>query len=381
MPKRLRIAILYNEPRVGHDTIRKYVSETGQIQDGPPVGTQVQSKRPRAEPVARGTGKPRQTSEHAYVDLSEIGVLKEMEDTKAALISLGYKATVFNVDSDIFRLIDYLKEEKPDLIFNLVECVENESMQEMNVASVYELLKIPYTGANPLALGTALNKPRVKELLSYHGIRTPKFQVFPSPNKIVLDDGLAFPLIVKPSREDASVGITDDSVVYDASELKRRVRYIFQEFDQAVLVEQYIDGRELNVAIVGHRKPLVLPISEIDFSGFTEDMHKIVSYDAKWMHGTIAYEGTTGVCPASLPPALEAEIKDIALRCYEIVGCRDYSRIDFRLTKEEIPYVLEVNPNPDISDDAGFARSARAYGFTFAEVVGRIVESAFERYQ
>ena len=114
------------------------------------------------------------------VDLSEVGVMEEMEDIKAALSSLGYKPTIVNVDSDIFRLIDYLREERPDIIFNLVECVENESLQEMNVAGLYDLLKIPYTGAGALALGIALNKPRVKEILTYHGIRTPEFQVFRS---------------------------------------------------------------------------------------------------------------------------------------------------------------------------------------------------------
>jgi D-alanine-D-alanine ligase len=363
MPKKIRIAILYNEPLIGTEAGRKYISESGQLQDGPAlrkVGAKV--KQPAAA-----------------VDLSEIGVVEEMDDTKAALNSLGYKTTTFNVDSNIFRLIDYLRDEKPDLIFNLVECVENDSLQEMNVAGIYELLKIPYTGAGALALGIALNKPRVKELLSYHGIRTPKFQVFRTPDKVVLNDDLVFPLIVKPSREDASVGIDDDSVVDNVNELRKRVRHVFQEFDQPVLVEQYIEGRELNVAIVGNKKPLALPISEIDFSGLGEGMHKIVSYEGKWMHGTVAYDGTKGVCPADLTPTQEARLKEIALRCYEIIGCRDYARVDFRLTKEGVPYVLEVNPNPDISDDAGFARSARTYGFTFPQVVGKIVESALER--
>ncbi len=118
-------------------------------------------------------------------------------------------------------------------------------------------------------------------------------------DKIVLDEGLAFPLIVKPSREDASVGIEDRSVVYNLADLRTRVRFIHEEFDQPALVEQYINGRELNVAIIGNKSPLVLPISEIDFSGLTEGMHKIVSYDAKWVHGTVAFEGTKGVCPAA----------------------------------------------------------------------------------
>jgi D-alanine-D-alanine ligase len=370
MARKLRIAILYNEPLVGTEASRKYISENGQLQDGPP---------PRK--TQKNRAKARVEAEQPRVDMSEIGVVEEMDDIKAALNSLGYKSTAFNVDSDVFRLIDFLREEKPDLIFNLVECVENESIQEMNVAGIYELLKIPYTGANPLSLGIALNKPLVKQLLTYHGIKTPRFQVFKFPEKIMPCEDMKYPLIVKPSREDASVGISDESVVYNFGELKKRVRYIFQEFDQPALVEEYIEGRELNVALLGYKKPVILPVSEIDFSGLTKDMHKIVSYDAKWMHGTVAYEGTKGLCPAKLPADTETKIKDIALRCFRIIGCRDYARVDFRLDADGEPYVLEVNPNPDISDDAGFARSARTYGLTFVETVGKIVESVLERSQ
>ncbi len=359
MARKLRIAVLYNEPVVGTEEGRKYISENGQLQEG---------------------GKGLKSGQNStVVDMSEIGVVEEMDDIKEALNSLGYKTTTFNVDSDIYRLIEYLRDEKPDLVFNIVECVENEAIQEMNVAGLYELFKIPYTGAGPLALGIALDKPRVKELLTYHGIKTPKFQVFRPTFKVLLREDLRFPMIVKPSHEDASVGIEDASVVYNLADLRKRVRFIFNEFEQPALVEEYIDGRELNVAIIGNKEPTVLPISEIDFSGLTSDMHKIVSYEAKWIHGTVAYEGTKGICPAPLTATQEARIKDIALRCFRIVGCRDYARVDFRLTKEGVPYVLEVNPNPDISDDAGFARSARAYGYSFPEIVGKIVEVALER--
>ncbi len=369
MPKKLRISILYNQPVTGGHESRKYIAEDGRLEEGP---------FPQKGGLLRTATK--QTPVQHMIDLSEIGVMEEMEDIKIALNSLGYKTSIFNVDSNIDRLFNYLKEEKPDLVFNLVECVENESIQEMNVAGLYELLKIPYTGAGPLGLGTALNKPRVKEILTYHGIKTPRFQVFHPADKLALNPEITFPVIVKPSREDASVGIADSSVVYSPNELRKRVRFIFEEFEQPALVEQYVDGRELNVAIIGNKTPIALPISEIDFSGLTDGMHKIVSYEAKWMHGTIAYEGTKGVCPAPLTVLQEAKMKSVAVRCFELIGCRDYARVDFRMTKEGVPYVLEVNPNPDISDDAGFARSARAYGFTFPEIIGKIVEVALERW-
>ncbi len=366
--RKIRIAVLYNEPLIGTEEGRKYIGENGQLKEGPAI-------RRGGKPPA--DGKPVATQ--ALVDLSEIGVVEEMDDIKAALNALGYRTTTFNVDGDVTRLIRYLREDKPDLIFNLVECVENDSIQEMNVAGIYELLKIPYTGAPPLTLGIALNKPLVKQILTFHGIRTPRFQVFSPAEKVTLNPDLSYPLIVKPSHEDASVGIDDGSIVYSLNDLRKRVRFIFQEYEQAALVEQYIDGRELNVAVIGNRQPVVFPISEIDFSGLTDDMHRIVSYEAKWVHGTVAFEGTKGICPAQLTPTQEAKIKGIALRCYRLIGCRDYARVDFRLTKEGVPYVLEVNPNPDISDDAGFARSARAYGFSFHEIVGHLVELALER--
>ena len=361
MAKKTRISILYNQPVSGiEEHERLAITESGTLANRTP---------------AQQKGK---LSMQQLIDLSETGVVEEMDDIKEALNSTGYKTTVMNVDSNVYRLIDYLKTEKPDLVFNLVESVENQAIHEMHVAGLYELMKVPYTGAGPLALGLALNKPRVKELLGFHGIRTPGSKVYRAGDKIGTPI-LPFPLIVKPSCEDASVGIEDKSVVETVAELRRRVQFIVEEYEQPALVEEFIDGRELNVAILGSRHPMVLPISEIDFSGLTDTMRKIVTYEAKWMHGTIAYEGTKGVCPAQLPAKVEAEVKATALRCFHVIGCRDYARIDFRLSKSGIPYVLEVNPNPDISADAGFARSARTQGFTYPEAIGKIVESALDR--
>lgn len=367
MARKLRIAILYNQPTTSAPT-RKFVGENGALREDTPAPKPSRRRKAAAAVVPS-------------VDLSEVGVLEEMEDIRDALTSLGYRPSIMNVDSDVHRLIEHLRQEKPDLIFNLVECIENESILEMNVAALYELMKIPFTGAGPMALGTALTKPRVKEILTYHGIPTPKFQVFRLTDRVVLREDMTYPLIVKPSHEDASVGIADASVVTSLAELRRRVRYIFHEFDQPALVEEYIEGRELNVAILGSKRPVVLPVSEIDFSGLTPGMRRIVSYEAKWMEGTVAYQGTKGVCPARIPADVETKLKDYALQAYTLIGCRDYGRVDFRLMEDGTMYVLEVNPNPDISDEAGFARSARAAGLSFPDTIGRIVESALERCQ
>lgn len=358
MRKKIHVAIIYNEPITPAKAKRKYITASGVLQEG---------------------SKILQSENEVMVDLSEVGVLEEREDISRALQSLGYRCSIFNVDGNVTRLIDYLKEEQPDVIFNLCEAVENVAIHEMHVVGIFELMHIPYTGSDPLTLGIALSKIRVKEILLYNNLPTPRFQVFKSPVRIAVDEHLSFPLIVKPSREDASIGIETKSVVSNINELRKRVRYIIEEYGQPALVEEYINGRELNVAVLGHRKQVVLPISEIDMSTLPAQYHRIITYNAKWVKGTDEYEHTKGVCPALLAPETEAKIKDLALRAVQIIGCRDYARVDFRLSKDDQPYILEVNPNPDISDEAGFARSARAHGLKFEELVGKIVECALER--
>ncbi len=359
MAKRLHIAVIFNEPTVETTDGRKFISEAGIIQEA------------KSYEAARTEG---------LIDMSEVGVVEEKEDIESALASLGYHTSVFNMSNDVDRLLEFLRTEKPDLIFNLVECLGDEAIHEMHVAGIFEVAGIPYTGAPPISLGTCLNKARTKEILSYHGLPTARFMMVKQVSEIDQEKpGLSFPLIVKPAKEDASVGISNDSIVDTMSALKKRVRYIFQEYDQPALVEEYIDGRELNVAIIGNGRPIVLPVSEIDFSGLPPDYPRIVTYAAKWLNGSIEYEGTKGVSPADLSPALEAKVKDLALRAYHIMGCRDYARVDMRLAKNNKPYIIEVNPNPDISDDAGFMRSARAYGLTYTDTIAKIVEYALKR--
>ena len=362
MAKKIHVAVVFNEPMVETSTGRKFISEMGKIEAEATHAQVVAGNQPSA------------------VDLSEVGVLEEREHVQEALQKSGYKTSLFNMNSDIKRLIQFVEEKEPDLIFNLCESVGDESTHEMFVAGLYELLGVPYTGAGAFALGLCQNKVRTKQALSFHKIRVPKFVLYKNAGEINEDDfDLKFPVIVKPSLEDASVGIDNGSVVDNFAALRKRVRFVFQNFDQPALVDEYIEGRELNVAIIGNRRPIILPISEIDFSGLPADLPRIVTYNAKWMEGTDEYKGTVGVCPAQVPIEVERQAKEIALKAYRIMGCRDYARVDMRLDKNNNLYVIEVNPNPDISDDAGFARSARAYGFSFDQVISKIVEYALER--
>ncbi len=362
MKKRVHVAVVFNEPTIATAEGRKYISENGKLE----------ATSSHSRVIA--------TIPKSAVDLSEVGVLEELENVERILQQAGYKTSLFNVDGDIKRLIAFLEEKEPDLIFNLCESVGNESIHEMHVAGIYELMGVPYTGAGAFTLGTCLNKVRTKEILSYHGIVTPKFALYRSITELNIDDlELNFPLIVKPAFEDASVGIENASVVENVASLRKRIRFVLQNLDQPALVEDFIAGRELNVAIIGNKRPIVLPISEIDFSTLPEDYPRIVTYNAKWVEGTEEYDGTKGVCPADVPPEIERKAKEIALKAYRVMGLRDYGRIDMRLDAKGRLFVLEVNPNPDISDSAGFARSARAYGYSIEEAITRIVEYALER--
>jgi D-alanine-D-alanine ligase and related ATP-grasp enzymes len=186
-------------------------------------------------------------------------------------------------------------------------------------------------------------------------------------------------MIVKPLREDASIGIENSSVVCDIESLRQRVAFVVKTYNQPALVEEYIEGRELNVAIIGNERPTILPISEIDFSKLPPNYPKIVTYNAKWVEGTAEYIGTVGTCPAKLTSGVEQRVRDIARQAYMLMEIRDYARVDIRLNASNTPYVLEVNPNPDISRDTGFARSARAAGMTFEDMLAKIIETALER--
>jgi D-alanine-D-alanine ligase len=188
--------------------------------------------------------------------------------------------------------------------------------------------------------------------------------------------GLTYPLIVKPRFEDASLGITGESIVGSEKALLNRIRYIHDTYRQDALVEEFIDGRELNVAIVGNSHPEVLPISEILFNPALP--HPIVSYSGKWLEQSAEYNGTRPVCPASLRFREEFLIKDVALRAFKLLECRDYARIDIRF-REGVPYILEVNANPDIAPEAGLARAAKAAGLSYPEFIGRMVGLAQRR--
>ena len=287
-----------------------------------------------------------------------------------------YEAIPVRIRGDV---ILHIKKDSFDFVFNLCEGVEGNVKGESWVPAILDLIGIPYTGSDSLTLGLCLDKIKTKQLLFANNIPTPRYQIFRDLSQ-TLNPKLGFPLIVKPANEDASVGITVDSVVEDRSSLFKMVEFILKNYRQPALVEEYIDGRELNVAILGNGNSLeVLPISEIRFD-FDKKIPKILSYDAKWIPESEMFKKTVGVCPPAekLPDAVEERIKKLAVAAYNITQCRDYARVDFRLNGN-LPYVLEVNPNPGINKDSGFVRSAIVSGLSYDELIRKILSLAMKR--
>lgn len=311
------------------------------------------------------------------VDLSEIGFSQEINKIKKSLSKYFTNVKTLSVTKNIKKTVDDLEKLKPELIFNFVESVEGVSTMESCLAGIYELLNIAYTGNDPIALGNCLNKERTKNILRSFDIKTPaSFTLRYGKSLSKKELKLQFPVITKLLTEDASIGISENSVVNNLKELEKQINVLQKNYKQDIIIEEYIEGRELNVAILGK---VIMPISEIDFSGLPNRLPKIVTYESKWVEESIYYKHTTPKCPAKISSSVKNKIEKTALAAFEAMGCRDYARVDIRLSKDNIPYVIEVNPNPDISTDSGFVRAAKVAGISYNELLYRIASFALER--
>ena len=289
----------------------------------------------------------------------------------------GHDVSIFCVN-DVSDLVHFLRREPPDLVFNCCEAFVGRAQLEMCVAALLDLLQIPYTGSPALALGVAQNKPLAKSVLGGCGIPTPRFLVVPVDSDYPTN-ALGFPVIVKPVAEDGSIGIDDGAVVHDSTSLHKRIRFVWDEFRQPALVEEFIAGREFHVSLLAASDGSLtaLPISEIDFAFLAQERPRILGYEAKWDPNASFKQERASRCPAKLDPALAQRMRAMALAAARAVGMRDYARVDFRLRDEdEALFVIEINPNPDLDPDCEFLRAARAAGLTNDEAVGEIVKQA-----
>ena len=290
----------------------------------------------------------------------------------------GFQTELFEVNEDS---IDQLFDLKTDLIFNLCYGIGSIPKTEADVVKVLEKTGTPFTGAESHAIKITNDKVLTKKIFIENNIPTPTYQIFVSPTDRI-DSSLRYPLIVKPKNEDCSLGIQNDSVVVNETLLRKKLEFLIKIYKEPVLVEEYIEGRELNLTLVGnHDQISVLPVSEILF-GPTYDTGKwkIVDFDAKWKTESSNYIDTPGVCPAKLSNDILKRIQELSLIAFKACECRDYVRIDLRLSETGTPYFLEVNLNPGIAPEDGAIRSAKAAGFSYASFLKEIVKTAISRY-
>ena len=297
-------------------------------------------------------------------------VVDSVTDVQRTLESLGHRVTLVRVDGGVRRFVEDLEALRPDVVVNLCEGYREWSAGESCIAGVLELLGIPYTGAGSTALAVALNKPLSKELFTARQIPTPRFAVY---QQVPADaPALTFPVILKLAAEDASVGITAANVVADTPSFFLRLRQLLDEFKAPVLAEEFIDGREFTVAVFDGRAILV---EEIELN--VEP--RIVCFRAKWDTESPQFQNTVPVFAPAITEKQRDEMKRIAEQVYAVIGIRDYGRVDLRMNALGDLYVLEANPNPDISVGAGYRRSLEAAGIPFSDFVSRLIENAFQR--
>ncbi|HVV86708.1 MAG TPA: hypothetical protein VHE35_26805 [Kofleriaceae bacterium] len=306
------------------------------------------------------------------------------ESIRDALVAAGHQAELITIQGrDLLAVVGRLEGERFDLVFNLCESLCGIARNELAVPAVLDLHGIPYTGSDTMGLGLALFKPRTKDMLIGRGIPTPPYRVIERAADIdrIAAEPRDYPWFLKLANEDASVGITEANVVADGAALAARARALFAEFGEPLLAERYVAGREVNVTMLGSGDEVeVLPLHEIDFAAMPAGRPHIVSYAAKWDEQHVDYAGTKPVPLRDASPELAARIEATARAAWSAIGLRDYGRVDLRIDADGVPWVIDVNPNCDISPDAGVARAGAAAGLDYPALISRIATLAHRRW-
>jgi D-alanine-D-alanine ligase len=306
----------------------------------------------------------------------DIIAFKTGYDVVNTLRKARHEVRVLGVQHELRPIRAEIDSYQPDIVFNLLEEFHGEPAYDQNVASYLELIRIPYTGCNPRGLMLSRGKDLSKKLLHYHRIPVPAFAVFPMHKKIQRPQRLPFPLIVKSLSEDASLGIAQKSIVDTDDKLAERVTFIHEKIGTAAIAEQYIDGRELYVGVIGNDRMRVLPIWELYFGDAASKIATAkVKFDVKYQEERGILQG-----PATdLAPEVYKRIQNLTRRICRTLELDGYARVDFRLSAEGIPYFLEANPNPEIARHEVFAEAAAFDGMTYSEMIRRIVALGIQR--
>jgi D-alanine-D-alanine ligase len=308
---------------------------------------------------------------------AELGVLDEVKAVSQALDELKYSYILVPLRPPLESVREEIRELDVDVVFNLFEGFDGCPETEGKVAAMLAERKIPFTGCPASALALALDKASAKEIFEKSGIPTARYQVF-NPENIAAFN-LNFPCIVKPLSEDASHGISEESVVSNFAALVKQVRKVCDLYGGRALVEEYLDGREFNTTVMGNGKLTIPAISEIVYS-LPPDKPRVLTFSAKWEENSLYFDNTKAVCPADITSDEQNTIGQIAKNAFRLVGCRGYGRVDFRQDKAGNFKVLEVNPNPDITPGSGAALQAATSGMTYSQFVEKIIGLAL-RYK
>jgi D-alanine-D-alanine ligase len=304
---------------------------------------------------------------------------EDRQQVHEALKSLGHSPFYVEIDGTTESL-KKLADTECDLVFNLTESWAGDDTKDINLAAYLDLLGKKYTGTGPGGLHLAQNKSLAKKIFAFHGIRTPYFA---SVHRGRLDwsHDLQFPVIVKPAREDGSIGISFNALCESIKDLMERIHELHEQFDSPVLIEEYIEGREMYVAVLGNGEPEALPVVELDLSRLPEGTPRIAGSEVKWEKGTVAYKVTKSILPSDLEEETVQALQQTAVQAFRALELRDYGRIDMRLTADNRVYVLEVNPNPWLHSTAEFAMAAKKSGRDYLALIEEIVNLALARYR
>ena len=304
---------------------------------------------------------------------------KEVEEEVAeALGKLGHQATLHCLDGSTKSLHAVARIEG-DLIFNLAESFAGNDTADAGIAGYLELLSKRFTGAGSHGLLYAQDKAIAKKILEFHGIHTPVFARL-YRGRLDFSHDLEFPVIVKPAREDGSIGIEFNAVVNSIRELMERIDWLHANFDSPVLIEEYVDGREMYVGIIGNDNPIALPVIELDLSKLPEGRPRIAGAEVKWGKGTRAYRDTKSAIAEDLSEETMALLQQTAVAVFQALELRDYARIDMRLRPDGRVAVIEANPNPWLASKAEFAMAARKSGRNYTQLIEELVDLAMARY-
>jgi D-alanine-D-alanine ligase len=306
------------------------------------------------------------------VDLLEVPWKTEY-DVASTLRDMGHDVRTLGVRSDLQVIRQAVDEWRPHIAFNLLEEFDGVAVYDQNVVAYLELLRVPYTGSNPRGLMLSRDKSLSKKIFAYHRIPCPEFAVCAIGRALVRPRRLAFPLIVKSLTEDASLGIAQASVVETDEKLRERVTFVHEKVGTAAIVEQYIDGRELYVGVIGNRRLRVFPIWELRMKKLPDDARPIATQRVKWSRSYQKKHGITWGSAQGLTPDVTARIQALAKRIYRALGLSGYARIDFRLAASGRIYVLEANPNPEIAYGEELAESAEQAGVSYEALLQRIL--------